>query len=38
MANKKPGRGWHGDPIAHAIAGKRGGEARARALRRKQTA
>lgn len=38
MANKtKPGRGWHGDSIAHAIIGKRGGEARARTLRQKVT-
>ena len=32
MSNNKTkrGRGWHGDPIGHARAGKRGGLARAR--------
>ena len=30
----KRGRGWHGDPIGHAMAGKRGGAAKA--TRRKQ--
>lgn len=32
----KRGRGWHGDPIGHAMAGKRGGAARA-ARRKQQT-
>ncbi|HEY1074385.1 MAG TPA: stress-induced protein [Patescibacteria group bacterium] len=26
MAEKKNGRGWHGDPAGHAKAGKKGGE------------
>lgn len=30
---KKPGRGWHGDPIGHARAGKRGGESRSKTKR-----
>lgn len=26
MAEKKNGRGWHGDPAGHAKAGKKGGQ------------
>lgn len=35
MTNKsKPGRGWHGDPMGHALAGKRGGMSRSKNKRR----
>jgi len=38
MANKKEsqGRGWHGDSVGHAKAGKMGGKARARKKQTKQ--